>query len=208
MPKPALSLVAFHGQEKTFEYLQQMCILDDSSPQALQQHFNHANSQLGPAFVNAGCPEVIDLPTEYQPYCHAVLNSPPAKALEQFGSMTIRLIEIAPLLATQHHIELDRASSLYCSTGKVPDIAEMLPVCLPIGPQNISLEPSRPQTPLSWTLRTPSLNFRITGGGLFPLESGDIYFGAKLALAHPLVWVTQYDGKSQLNNGYHRSYSL
>src|SRR5690349_14460685 len=86
MPKPAVSLVGFHGKEQALEYLQKVCLVDDSSPQALLQHFQCAQSGLGPAIDRAGHPKIVDIPREYQSYCYTVLNSPAAKALEGIGS--------------------------------------------------------------------------------------------------------------------------
>ena len=208
MPKPALSLFGFFEKEKAFEYLQKVCLVGDSSQEALLQHFQCAQSGLGSAIIGAGSPEIGDLPVECQSYCQAVLSSPDAQALASISPISIRLVEIAPLLAFQHHIELERAENLYCSTFEAPSIEEMLSVCLPLSPQSLPWEFSEPQSPNSWTIRTPSFNLRAIGGGLFTLPNGESYFGVKVAGASPFVWVIQFEGRSYLNNGYHRGFSL
>ena len=207
MPKSALSLLGYLEQGKAFEYLQTTCLLDDSSPQTLQQHFEDAISRLGLAVKKAGYPHILEIPDPHQQYVDIVKNSPPARMLEFRGVIAIQLVEIAPLLAFQIHIELERAESLYQSVRTVPDVGEMLLKCFPLGNDNIPIELSQPLTPSSWTVRTPSLNFRPLTGGLLTV-GGENYFGVKVGLANPLVQVLKFEGRYYLANGYHRAFSL
>lgn len=208
MPKSALSLLGYLEQQKAFEYLQKQCLLDDSSPQVLQQHFEDAVLQLGSAIERAGYPEMLGIPALHQHYVNTVRNSPLAKALEGRGTITIQLIEIAPLLAFQVHVELDRAKSLYQPSKTVPDVGEMLLKCFPLqGNENIPVELSQPLSPNSWMVRTPSLNLRPLEGGIL-VANGEHYLGVKVGLANQLVQVLKFQGKAYLINGFHRAFSL
>src|SRR5947209_20556236 len=101
MPKSGLSLLGHLSKEKAFEYLQKNCLLDDSSPQALQRHFEDAVSRLGPVIERAGFPEMLRIPAMHEQYVNIVRNGPAAKMLEGRGVVAIQLLEIAPLLAFQ-----------------------------------------------------------------------------------------------------------
>jgi hypothetical protein len=209
MPKPALSLFGFLEKGKAFEYLrQQTCMVNDSSSRALQEQFEDAQSRLRTAIEKAGYPEMLGIPIAHQQYVEAVKNSPSAKALEGRETVTIQLVEIAPLLATQIHIELDRAEGFYQRNKTLPDIGEMLLTCLPLqGAENFPIEVSRSLLPNSnnWIVRTPSLNFRPLEGGLIA-ANGEHYLGVKVGLANPLVQVLKFEGRSYLANGFHRAF--
>ncbi len=208
MPKPALSLVGYLEKEKALEYLQKTCLSDDPSPQALLQHYTNAQSQLGPAIQKAGYPEILDIPAGYESYINMVKTTPYVKAFETGNLVTIQLVEIAPLLAFQVHIELERAESLYQPTNEVPGIVDMLAACLPLVPQSIPFEFSHPQSPNTVMMRTPSLNLRAFNSGLFTLPNGENYFGVKIDGANPFVQVVRFEGRAYLINGFHRAYSL
>ena len=208
MPKPALSLLGFLEKEQAFEYLQKNCLLDDSSSQALQQHFEEAASRLGPNIERVGYPVMLAIPTIHQQYVNIVSNSPTAKLLEGLegrGAIAIQLVEIAPLLAIQIHIELDRAENFYQPYKEVPDIGEMLQKCFPLVYENIPIDFSLSAN--SWMIKTPSLNLRTFGGGLFTVNDEN-YLGVKIAQANPLVQVLKFEGRAYLVNGFHRAISL
>ena len=207
MPKPALSLLGFLEKEQAFEYLQKYCLLDDSSPQALQQHFSDATSRLGSVIENAGNPETLNIPAIHQQHVDIIRNGSFAKGLESRGRVEIQLVEIAPLLAAQIHVELDRAESFYQRCETAPDIENMLLRCLPFGNDTFPIGIAQPLSPSSWMVRTPSLNLRSLEGGLFGVN-GDNYLGVKIGAANPLVQVLKFKGRAYLVNGFHRAFSF
>lgn len=208
MPKPALSLFGCLGKEKAFEYLQQQCLLADSSTQALQQHFEDAALRIGSAIERVGYPEMLEVPALHRQYVNSIRSNPNTKALEGLdgrGAASIQLVEIVPLLSIQIHVELDRAESFYQRREIVPTVAEMLQKCLPLVNDNIPIGFSMSAN--SSMVISPSLNLRTFGSGLF-VVNGDNYLGVKIGPANPLVQVLKIDGKAYLVNGFHRAYSL
>lgn len=171
MPVPALSLLGFMDQQLAFNYLRNLCLCPDTSDAALRKMWLDAQKRIGRTRARAGQPDIKDIPPGHEPYLAGVQNNP------RFGDTvgpfrwSLKLVEIAPLLAYQFHVETNRGASVHAAGLTKPSVEAMLPLCLPHNAAACSYVPL-PQGNSregSLLLRSPDLNFRVLGAG--PLGS-------------------------------------
>ena len=202
MPTNGLSLVGFMAEDAALNHLKIACVpnagVDDA---ALLVDHAAAQKKLGPPTQNAGaCQSAIIPPTH--PHIQALLTGHHAQGAHAMlaSGADFRWIEVDPLLAFQHTVDLDRsAHHCHVMTGQPPTEDELFKVCLPLEQTSDSYHGSVLET--SAVIRSRSLNLNIVSHGGLPGGGVGIMFGWTL----PFVHVVEYQGRAVLYNGYHRT---
>jgi hypothetical protein len=127
MSNPGLSLVGFMDESTAAQYFRSGCVLADSSDGALRAAWKQATDRLGAPIPKAGLPDIQELPRSVEPLLRAATGNPRFADTVANRKSAFKLIEIAPLLAFQFHVETDRSATL-CTfdDGHTPTVAEMV----------------------------------------------------------------------------------
>lgn len=215
MPTPGLSLVGFIDQQQAaINHLRTSCLPNDPADAALLAEWNVARSALGHPTPNAGNPSILPIPAPHDIYINHLTAQPWVQmAFQMFGytNPNFALVEIAPLLAFQFHVDSDR-SGHHCGGLSSPDLGQLLPVCLPIQqPQPLDQTTLLNHLPQSITIKSRNLNVRaLLAGALGYNQNGyqSIVVGMQVHVALPFVHVVRLNGRCYLHNGYHRAYGM
>jgi hypothetical protein len=215
MPTSGLSLVGFMDQlPQAIHHLRTACVPDDMSEAHNVAEWNRARAALGHPTPNAGNPSILPIPAAHDEYIKQLLAEPWVKAAIKvflYGNAEFKLVEIAPLLACQFHVDIDR-SGHHCSLLNSPTIDDLLPICLPMAQQKVmDQSPLIIQQNQSITIKCRNLNIRpLLAGGVDYVREGyhSIVAGMQIHVALPFVHVVRLDGKCYLHNGYHRAYGM
>lgn len=115
-------------------------------------------------------------------------------------SWTLKLVEIAPLLAFQFSIDVTRSNHHCGHLGQAPSLKELLPIALPLAQVHEPISIFQQQQ--SVILKSKSLNVQALAQGA--LEPGllGLRFGVSLPFAH----VVRMNGRCYLHNGFHRTF--
>ncbi|HKT19523.1 MAG TPA: hypothetical protein VJR47_15855, partial [Stellaceae bacterium] len=122
-----------------------------------------------------------------------------------------KLVEIAPLLAYQFHVDGHR-SGQHCQALQNPTLDQMLAICLPM--QQPKLQDQKPiidRQAQSISIKSRNLNVRsLLAGALGYNQTGyeSVVAGMQIHVALPFVHVVRFNGRYYLHNGYHRAYGL
>lgn len=204
MATEGLSLVGFMPEEQAIRYLGTRCLPADPAVQALQAQWNAAQAQLGPAFQNPGQSAVADIPPENDEHLQQLQVLPWIAPEIQVG-WVFKLVEIDPLLAFQHEVDLSRSDQLCDGLPEEPSLADILPRCLrldfPVPPFMVAKNGDH-----SVLIKSPSTDLRIVARGQNP-ELFNV-FGIALGWASPLVRVVRHNNRCYLVNGFHRTVGL
>jgi hypothetical protein len=203
----ALSLLGFMDDALANSYLTKICLLADSSGGALKNR-DTAKGRLGPPIANAGHPEIRSIPVEHRHHLNGVESNPRYKdTIEEF-KFDFGLVEIAPLLAFQFHVETERAGNLKGRIGATHTLPELLALCLPHEVEPIQYRLSL--QPTSLMIVSNNLNLRPMKVGIrdHPEQPALTIAGVLFGPASPLVQVMRVDGRCYLRNGFHRAYLL
>lgn len=76
MPTGGLSLLGFMEQHLALHYLTTSCIVADTSPTALLQHWNDARRRLGPPDSRVGVPDIQDIPAPHSAHLQQLAAHP------------------------------------------------------------------------------------------------------------------------------------
>jgi hypothetical protein len=205
----ALALVGFMDQRVALEWLAGRCEPPIPAPAVLLSRWHEAKKKRGKPMPQAGCPKYRDIPPEHTPYTEQVKQSPRYEATVGSMTTTFKIVELAPLLAFQFHVEIDRATRICSALSKPPPMKELLELCLPLGVRDIQIEEP--------VLRPDSVVVKATDSAFRPIRSGVVgnivdeklhAVGVLLGEASPLVQVVKYEDRCYLKNGYHRAYGL
>jgi len=210
MPIPGLSLVGFMNEGLALLYLRTRCVYPTATDADLLQRWADAKARLPAPSGRAGIPEIKDIPAEHADYLAGVRSHPRFRETAEFTQSTFKLIEIAPLLAFQFHVETERSSAVCGMADGLPDVSRMMPTTLPQTLENIPFSHSMAPTQTGFSVKCKSLNLRVLGGGLMgqDVASGKMFIGAACGPAQNLVAVARVDGRCYLCNGFHRMYGL
>jgi hypothetical protein len=168
-----LSLFGFLDRETAFGYLQQQCVLQDASQANLQTIWARAKEKLGPAVPRAGEPNVRDLSLADHPSLQGVTTHPRFADTIRGLAWSFKEVEIAPLLAFQFDVDLDKVHQVAGSVTAHASVDELLPICLPmtIGaiPFTQELIPN-PQggAPVGFRIKSGDLKLRMLGRARVP----------------------------------------
>src|SRR5437899_2009281 len=106
MPAPGLSLVGFMTEEEGVNYLISSCDCGTEDPTAM---FAAAQANLGAPIDNAGQPEILDIPEEFNDYLEGVQRNPRFAQTVEPLTWAFKLIEADPLISFQFHIFTERS---------------------------------------------------------------------------------------------------
>lgn len=207
MPVDGLSLVGFMESKPGIDYLKNACVLPDVSPKALQKEWNEARAKRGSPIPNAGKPDVQDIPNAHLGYLNGVKSKKEFAAAFQ-GKWEFKLVEIAPILAYQHHLVLGHSASL-CAGINDPagQMGDLIKKCLPQNPQAVPVR-TYPQSN-GIMIKSDSLNICFGDRGAFqPDPKQSAIFGIRVNATVPLIQVVRHQGRCYLHNGYHRTYGF
>ena len=195
MPTNALSLVGFLDHPAAINHLRNDCVLPDTSDAALTDEWNTARARLGPAIANAGKPDIQPIPSAHEPHIEQLLEQ-----WQPGPGILFQLVEIDPLLALQSTVDRERADHHCGAFNRPPQLAELVPCCLPLGVQTETIQFVR--GPQSLIVRARSLNVELQAQGMLASNTIGIQFGLSLAYVH----VVRFNGKCYLHNGIQRTY--
>jgi hypothetical protein len=206
MPTPGLSLVGFMTSLEATSYLRLACIPPDASDAAILAAWEAAKGRLGAPIRNAGKPNILPIPAEFDDYIHKLLSSQwaaPAFQGPLLGA-AFYLVEIEPLLAWQFTVDSVRSDEHCRHLGGPPSNADLLQLCLPLTPERVDFQTFQ-NSPApynqSMMIRSNDLNLRSWGGGMFNGQFMGIQFG----VAQPFLHVVRYNGRCYIHNGFHRA---
>ena len=205
MPSPGLSLVGFMDEAAGMNHLRTACVPPDSADDAVRAIWKSAQASCSATVRNPGLPEILDIPAGHLAYIVALAQTPMvAQAMQAYAqAASFKLIEIDPLLAYQHTVDLDY-STVHCKgLSKPPTIDELLPICLPM---SVPM-PSANITPggQSVLVKTRALNLTTLAGGIFQEPNKPTIAGIAIGPTLPLVHVVRLNGRCYLHNGFHRA---
>lgn len=215
MPTPGLSLVGFMDQQQALIHLRGVCIPADASDFALTRDWYIARSKLGPLFPDAGTPDIHPIAGPDREYIESLLAESwvQVATANQFTADDFQMVEIAPLLAFQTVISIDR-SNHHCAPISSPSTSQILPICLP------SVQPSMPPntiiTPITDTsnsviIKTRDLNMQADRHGVFAMNAQghqSWVAGKLLQMALPFTHVVKFNDRYYLHNGFHRALGI
>jgi hypothetical protein len=204
MATHGLSLVGFMEEPAATLHLRTACIPPDPTDQALRTAWLASQAKLGTPIVNAGLPEILPIAPAQTPHVVTLMQTPwVAQALQSHlvGS-TFQLVEIAPLLAFQFTVDIER-SEHHCRTfSRAPTPDELMTTCLPTA---ITPEPLQVQgLPQSVLIKARCLNVHMLAQGWFQQLTPNMA-GIAVGVSLPLVHVVRLKGKCYLHNGFHRA---
>lgn len=204
MPTPGLALVGFMDQPQAINYLRTYTVQPDPSDAALTTIWAAARANLGAPVARAGMPDIQPIPP---PDLAVLMNTPYlAGALATFPGSSFAMVEIAPLLAYQFSVWVDRSNHHCNGLSPKSPFAEIAGVCLPSAPvHDVVQQYLQPQAAL---LKSRSLNMRMGTRGIFTNPNGPQAMGFEIQLALPLMHVVRLNGRCYLHNGFHRAYGL
>ena len=208
MPVQALSLLGFMDRNFALSYLSDTCIIPNNSHQGLVQLWDAARALKGEPMDRAGRPNIGDVPSDFDEYLQRVRANPRFNSTVLGSNWQFKLVEIDPLLALQFHIEVGKAEDLGALAGPAPNVADLLPVCLPHSLEDIAYSLSVQQNGM--LIRTRSFNLRMLKAGhvgadpVQQVSFAGIAFGA----SSPLIRVVRFQGRCYLKNGLHRAFGL
>ena len=201
VPTSGLSLVGFLGRTDAIAHLLQTCLpaRGADNEAAAEAAWQTAQQNLGAAFPPLGAPPLTPL-DQSKPHVQAVLASHlgPRISHELSLGASLQWAEIEPLLAFQLTVDLDRSHHHCAALSKPPTEDELLELCLPTAPSSDQLHVA--QNGHSVLIRSRSLNFQVTAGGIIPPG-----VGIQLGWSLPIVHVVRFNGRCYLHNGFHRA---
>lgn len=209
MPVPALALFGFLDEQQALAWLASVCVLEDSSPDHLRALWQEAKGKLGPAFPDAGNPDIQGLPPEGAAYVTTLTQQPwVAERLRgipsEDGRLDFCLVEIDKLIAYQVHIDLARSNHHANGLSQQSDLMDALQVCLPMQQPSEPLHVQEDQRQGSMIIMSRSLNVRTLWRGFAQTGFVGVHVGTGLPFAH----VVQLNGRHYLHNGFHRALML
>lgn len=205
MPTPGLSLVGFFGgQQEAVGHLTVACVPPtNSNPVA---DWQAAKAALGAPFPNAGNPNIMSIPAAHQGYLQQMRQDIWTNAaLQAVPGASVELVEVDPLLAFQFLVDTDRSRHHCGNLSNPPDLAELFPICLPIG---------EPREPFQWSVspqktalivKSRSLNLRMTNINLNSTQAM-VHMTFQFSFPPTFIQVARLNGRCFLFNGYHRVY--
>ena len=132
-----------------------------------------------------------------------------AQFVASMSASEFKMVEIEPLLTFHYMVDLERSSEHCKAIRENPDVADLLPLCLPDTfvhePINMVRLPDGKGKQLSGgsiLLSSKSLKIRVIDAGYF---QNDNKIGIQFAMPVPLVQVVRFNGRCYLHDGLHRT---
>jgi hypothetical protein len=121
--------------------------------------------------------------------------------------VSFQYVCVDALLAHQIVVDVERSMHHCNALSDPPTEAELLNLCLPLGqPHEDYFAP--PVTPFSNStiIKLRNHNLTMHRWGIFDALHGEKVAGVSFHVGLPFVHVTQFNGRCNLHNGYHRAY--
>ena len=211
MPTSGLSLFGFMPRDFAHAYFQHMCVPAPSAKFDFDRDYREAVARLGPAFPNAGRPNVQPVPGTHDSYLQGVQGNPRFTSSLQIPGLkawSFKLVEIDPILSFQFALSKDFARRHSGNLSSPPTLNEMLTICLPHQlagePPIVASQPNRIQ------LTMKDMNYRLLGGLQHvgnPQEQVSVA-GVFYALGSNQAQVIRCNHRTYIKNGFHRAYAL
>lgn len=203
MASAGLSLAGFMERDPAINHLKTACIPANPTDAALEAEWITAKAKLGAPFANAGAPDIQPIPTSHEPYIEQLKTLPWVdQALKNiFQGAEFKMIEIDPLLAFQFVVSTERAGQHCGALANPPTVDQLFATCLPMALPSGEFHALAQDR--SVIIKSRSLNLQMTAHGLAGNMAG-INFGWSI----PLVHVVQFDNRSYLHNGFHRTFGV
>ncbi len=209
MATAGLSLLGFMNQREAIAHLLGHCVVENRDVPALVEHWRAAQVRKGPAMVG-GNPDIRDVPAAAQPHIDTLRQQQWfTRFIALFPVAEFKLVEIDPLLTIHFMVDLKRSDDRCRGLPQNPQVADLLPVCLPTAFANEEITmvrlPDKPDKQLNvgaFLLTAPSLNVRVLDAGFF---QADNKIGIQFGLPVPLVQVVRFNGRCYLHDGLHRT---
>ncbi|MGC2224381.1 MAG: hypothetical protein WA624_19535 [Methylocella sp.] len=196
--------MGFMDQAEALNHLKIACVNGNKSDPQLIADWQTARGNLGAAFPNAGRPNIQAIPAAHQPYVQQLiqlLTPNPIFASILGQGATFQLVEIDALLAFQFVVDTDRSNAHCQNLSPPPTMDELLNLCVP---QNWAAEA------YFWDIQGQSAVFTSRSLNLQILSSGANtatgFAGIQFGFLPPMVYVTRYNGRCYLSNGFHRTF--
>jgi hypothetical protein len=203
---PHLSLFGFMDKKAAQRYLSS-CDSGARNPSDLNLLHNKARFKLRPndAYPSAGYPQICSVENDYPAYWQEVqAHQDYRKVCHKARGINFCLIELAPLIAFQIHVNEQRVAEVTQQVADAISQEDLLSCCLPLT-ENSGSYHIVDQQPRSITVVTPDPNVL----GLRPVtvstgtsQSISLVFDRRTAFV--MVARIQQD-KCYLKNGYHRA---
>lgn len=208
VPLPGLSLVAFMDDEyDVFSYFRNQCVTGNARDETLRGWWLEARALLQPPAPKGGQPDIREIPSKHSGYLAGVPKNPHYAMTVESMAASFKLVEIAPLLAFQFHVQTDTAwLPVYANTPN-PPLDKILRWCLPRFSPPCKTQVDRVDN--GWCITSDDVNL-----ALYPLQNctdtkaipglPPVCYGPR----SPFVQVVRYRERLYLKNGYHRAYQL
>ena len=217
MATDGLSLVGFMAdQQPALNHLRHDCVPANPADAALIPFWQTAQANIGLPF---NLPPATPLPLSpaAQPHMQALLAQPwLAERLTELNDMQVQtgmppvsfqLVYVDALLAQQVTVDIDRSNHHCGALSNPPTEAELLGLCLPIvQPHEDYFMPPVLPSATSTIIKLRNHNLTMHRWGVFDALHGEKVAGVSFYVGLPFVHVTQFNGRCNLHNGYHRAY--
>jgi hypothetical protein len=185
------------------------CVPVNPDIPALIVEWQAAQARKGAPMVS-GKPNIQDIPTANQPYVKTLMQQEwLTKFLALQPAAEFKLVEIDPLLTIHFMVDLERSTERCGALPQNPNVADLLPVCLPAkySEEKINMvrlpDGQTKQVSVGALLLTArSLNVRVVDAGYF---QADYKIGIQFGIPVPLVQVVRFNGRCYLYDGLHRT---
>jgi hypothetical protein len=209
MATAGLSLLGFMSQQDAIAHLLAHCVPVNPDIPALIVEWQAAQARKGAPMVG-GKPNIQDIPTANQPYVKTLMQQEWfTKFLALQPGAEFKLVEIDPLLTIHFMVDLERSTERCGALPQNPNVADLLPVCLPAkySEEKINMvrlpDGQTKQVSVGALLLTArSLNVRVVDAGYF---QADYKIGIQFGIPVPLVQVVRFNGRCYLYDGLHRT---
>jgi hypothetical protein len=182
----------------------------DLTQAEMLQEWRAAKSRLGTPAPKAGVPEIREFDPAEIPYIGELRALPWVQALLQrpiYRAASFKLVEIAPLLAHQPFLDLDRVDRGCQGLGRAT-VAELMRLCLP----RVQSKPLEPPTVIlqqwdSITIKSRKAHIEAFVPGIATIDENGFertIAGVSLESSLPFVHVVRLGGRYILRTGYHR----
>lgn len=218
MATDGLSLVGFiTDQQIALNHLRLDCVPADNSDAALVPIWHAAQTAIGAPLSQAPAAP-LPMPPTMQPYLKNLLAQPwVAERLVELNQMqaemgmppvSFQYVYIDALLAHQIIVDTDRSNDHCNALSNPPTESELLNLCLPTGqpPQENYFVPPPSPFSTSTIIKLRNHNLMMHKWGIFDAPHGEKVAGVSFHIGLPFVHVTQFNGRCNLHNGYHRAY--
>jgi hypothetical protein len=210
MPSDGLLLVGCLDELSAVNYLKQRCWYRTTPTDSfLKRQWRESKEKIGERAPWVGEPTFAEIQKEHNEHLEKVKRTSWFQEVLEGMPHEFRMVEIAPLLAFQVDVDLDRAKNICQGLPENPSIQEMLGICLPYQSEKLELR-DRLTADGGVVVETNNKNFIPRLGEYWGVDPKDGLHlaGFKFGTTNPLTQVVKLGDLYYLKNGYHRAIGL